>query len=319
MAAPKSPRKGSLQYWPRKRISKFLPSVNWSAIKDSKPLKGFIVYKAGMATVQVKDNTADSMTHGKRIFLPVTILECPAMKIFSVRFYKSGSVRNEILGDNLDKELKRKLKLPKDMKNEFQKEVEKIKHEHYDDIRIICYSQPRKISLKKTPDLVEIGLSGSFQDKLNFVKEKVGKEIFISDIFEKGNLVDSRGLTKGKGLCGPVKRMGLTLKAHKSEKGVRRPGSLGPWHPARVTFRVALAGQVGLFTRVIYNNKVIEIGKSESREISNIKNYGNIDGDFVILNGSVQGTAKRQLILTSALRPTKKQNKKNYEIVELVR
>jgi len=52
MAAPKSPRKGSLQFWPRKRASKILPSVNWEAITSNptKILKGFICYKAGMAS-----------------------------------------------------------------------------------------------------------------------------------------------------------------------------------------------------------------------------------------------------------------------------
>ena len=90
----------------------------------------------------------------------------------------------------------------------------------------------------------------------------MNKEIFISDIFEKGLLADARGLTKGKGLVGPVKRFGITLKQHKSEKGRRRPGSLGPWHPARVIFRVPMAGQLGMFKRVIYNNKIIKIGKA---------------------------------------------------------
>ncbi|MBS3094917.1 50S ribosomal protein L3 [Candidatus Pacearchaeota archaeon] len=318
MAAPKTPRKGSLQYWPRKRISKFLPSVNWSALKEgSKTLKGFIGYKAGMASAFVKDNSADSMTHGKKITVPVTILECPPMRIFSVRFYKNGIVKDEVLGDNLEKDLKRKLKIPKISKNECVKEIEKLKLEDYDNVRVICYSIPKRYAIKKTPDLIEIGLNGSIHDKINFVKEKTGKDIFVSDIFDKSQLVDSRGLTKGKGLCGPVKRMGLSLKGHKSEKGVRRPGSLGPWHPARVTYQVALAGQVGLFTRVLYNNKIIEIGKAGSRKIENVKNYGNVDGDFVVLTGSVQGPAKRQLLLTPALRETKKQKKKNYEVLEI--
>ncbi|VVB79687.1 50S ribosomal protein L3 [uncultured archaeon] len=318
MAAPKSPRKGSLQYWPRKRISKFLPSVNWSALNSSKPLKGFICYKAGMMSAYVKDETPDSMTKGKKIIVPVTILECPSMKIFSVRLYKHGIVKTEVLGDNLDKELKRVLKLPKENKNEAIKELEKIKPENYDELRIICYSQPKKAQIKKTPDLVEVGLSGSISEKLSFVKERIGKEIYVSDFFEKGQLVDTRGLTKGKGLCGPVKRMGLSLKSHKSEKGVRRPGSLGPWHPRRVTFRVAQAGQVGLFTRVIYNNKVLDVGKAGSRkELTNIKNYGNVNSDFVIVQGSVQGTAKRQLIITQPLRVTKKQNKKSLELIEI--
>src|SRR3990172_12174219 len=114
MAAPKAPRKGSLQFWPRKRASKLLPSVNWTAINsDSKGLKGFICYKAGMASAYVKDNTEHSMTKGKKIVLPVTILECPSMKILSVRFYKNGLVSKEILAENLDKELKRKIKMAK--------------------------------------------------------------------------------------------------------------------------------------------------------------------------------------------------------------
>ena len=59
MPTKKSPRKGSLQYWPRKRVDKFLPSVNWGAIPgdSEKKFKGFIAYKAGMVSAAVKDNT----------------------------------------------------------------------------------------------------------------------------------------------------------------------------------------------------------------------------------------------------------------------
>ncbi len=113
MPTKRSPRKGSLQFWPRKRANKFLPRVNWRAIDaDSKNIKGFICYKAGMKSAIVKDNTPDSMTKGKRIAVPVTILECPTMKIFSVRFYKYGKVMKDVLAENLDKELKRKVKVP---------------------------------------------------------------------------------------------------------------------------------------------------------------------------------------------------------------
>ena len=40
-------------------------------------------------------------------------------------------------------------------------------------------------------------------------------------MFEEG-IVDVRGLTKGKGTQGPVKRLGLTLRFHKTEKGQRK-------------------------------------------------------------------------------------------------
>jgi len=311
MPTRKSPRKGSLQFWPRKRATKFLPSVNWNAINSGKNLKGFICYKAGMASAYVKDNTPDSMTKGKRITVPVTILECPHLRIFSVRFYKDNKVVEEVLSENLEKDLKKKLKLPK----KSGAKIEDIKKE-YDDIKVIIYSQVKKSNIKKTPDLSEIGLTGNLEEKLSFIKEYSNKEISVLDVFEKGQLVDLRGLTKGKGLSGPVKRFGITLKSHKSEKGRRRPGSLGPWHPARVTFRAPQAGQLGMFTRIIYNNKIIDIGESQNK-FKNLKNFGDIKTDYIIVSGSVQGPSKRQLIISSPLRETKKQLKKNYELVEL--
>lgn len=311
MPTSKSPRKGSLQFWPRKRAAKYLPTTNWDAINSTKPLKGFICYKAGMASAAVKDDTNDSMTKGKNITIPVTILECPSMKILSVRFYKDGKVQTEILNDSLEKELKKKLKLPKT-----HKKLDSVKAEEYDDLRVIAYSLVKKAGIKKTPDIIEVGLNGSYEEKLAYVKENLGKELSVIDYFEKGQLVDLRGLTKGKGLQGPVRRFGITLKRAKSEKGRRRPGSLGPWHPARVIFRVPMAGQLGMFTRVVYNNTIVEIGNEETK-LKNIKNYGDVNSNYLVVKGSVQGSAKRQLILTQPLRPTKKQLKKNYEFIEL--
>ena len=314
MPARKSPRKGSLQFWPRKRARKALPSVNWNAINSNfiKNIKGFIGYKAGMASAYVKDNTPNSMTKGKKITIPITIIECPPIKILSVRFYKNSRVIKEILAESLDKELKKKIKLPKNKK----KFEEAVKDKEYDDIRIIVYSVVKNSNIKKTPDLSEIGLKGDIEEKLKFVKEHLNKEISVLEVFEKGQLIDLRGLTKGKGLQGPVKRFGIGLKAYKSEKGRRRPGSLGPWHPARVTFRAPQAGQLGMFTRIIYNNKIIDLGKAENK-FKNIKNFGDIKTDYIIVAGSVQGPAKRQLLITAPLRETKKQSKKNYEFLEL--
>ena len=312
MPTRKSPRKGSLQYWPRKRAAKRLPTTNWDAIDTSKPMKGFIAYKAGMASAAVKDSTEHSLTKGKNIVVPVTILECPTMKVFSVRFYKDGKVAKEILSSSLDKELKRKVKVPKS----YSKKLDSVKEDEFDDVRMIVYSQVKKTGIKKSPDMMEIGLSGSTEEKLNFVKEKFDKEISVADVFTKEELVDIRGVTKGKGLQGPVRRFGIQLKNQKSEKGRRRPGSLGPWHPARVIFRVPMAGQLGTFTRVVYNNKILDMGKAEGK-FKALKHFGDIKTDYIVVKGSVQGPKKRQLVLTQALRPTKKQTKKNLELIEL--
>jgi len=316
MPTKKSPRKGSLQYWPRKRAAKMLPSINWDAINSDKKLKGFICYKAGMKSAIVKDSTEHSMTKNKTKAVPATILECPPMKILSVRFYKDSKVAKEILAENLDKELKRQIKMPK--KNEgSKKKIDDIKESEYDDIRVICYSVVKKTNIKTKPDVAEVGINGDISEKLAFVKENLGKEISALDTFSEGQLVDLRGVTTGRGLCGPVKRFGITLKSHKSEKGQRRPGSLGPWHPARVIFRVPMAGQLGMFTRAIYNNKIVKMGKASDFELNNIKNYGDVKTDFLIVNGSIQGPSKRQLIATYPLRPTRKQSKKNFEFITL--
>ncbi|HPD81723.1 MAG TPA: 50S ribosomal protein L3 [Candidatus Pacearchaeota archaeon] len=317
MPSTKSPRKGSLQFWPRKRVNKFLPSVNWKAINSGKNLKGFIGYKAGMVSVEVKDLTPNSMTKDKKIIIPATVLECPPMKIYSIRFYKQGIVYKDILSESLDKELKRKIKLPK----EHSQKIDSIKNGEYDDVSIIVYSQVKKTAIKKKPDMTEIGLNGSLEEKMGFIKSHLNKEISLSEVFSSGELVDFRGLTKGKGFQGPVKRFGIHLRFHKSEKGVRKVGSIGPWHPAHVTFRVPMAGQLGMFTRVHYNQKIISLGKAQdlNEKLKGLKNYGNLNTDYLIAAGSVQGVPKRPLLITSTLRTSKIQKKKNYEFIEVKR
>ena len=303
------PRYGSLQFWPRVRAKKFLPSVNWSVV-SGEGLKGFIAYKAGMATAIVKDGTPKSMTPGKKLAVPVTVLEVPPMKIYSVRFYKSGKPVAEFVVSN-DKELKRVVRTAKTPATSAS--LDNVKD--FDEIRAIVYSLPKSMGIKKTPDMAEVAVGG--KDKLAVIKNLIGRELTISD-FWKGDLVDVRGLTKGKGLSGPVDRFGISLKAHKSEKGRRKPGSLGPWHPARVTFRVPLSGQMGMFTRVHYNLKVLSTGMSGEKMFKKpFKQYGTVKGQYILLHGSVQGPAMRQLLITQPIRPTLKQTRRKYDLIEV--
>ena len=78
-----------------------------------------------------------------------------------------------------------------------------------------------------------------------------------------------------------------------------------------------MAGQLGMFTRVVYNNKIIQIGKPGELNLKNITNYGDVKTDYIIIRGSVQGPHKRQILLTYPLRQTRKQIKKNFEFLEL--
>lgn len=306
------PRAGSLQFWPRKRANKPLPNANWNAIKKESGLLGFIGYKVGMGSVLTKDDSPDSMTKGKRIIVPTTIIECPPMKILSVRFYKNKNVVGEVVV-SVDKELKRKVKLPKSVKK-----IEDFKEE-FDDIRVIVYSGVIKTDIKKTPDLIELAIAGTKDDKMNFVKEKIGKTISISEVFSEG-VVDVRGVTTGLGIQGPVKKMGISLKSHKSEKGVRRPGNLAPWSPSRLTLATPLSGQLGYFTRIAYNNLILKVGQIKENDINKkggFMNYGKINTDYILVKGSVSGPQKRALLITHPIRPTKKTTKQKLEFVEL--
>ena len=71
-----------------------------------------------------------------------------------------------------------------------------------------------------------------------------------------------------------------------------------------------------MFTRVIYNSKILDFGKSDDK-FKGIKNYGDIKSDFIAVVGSVQGPCKRQLMITQPLRASKKQLKKHYEVIKI--
>jgi large subunit ribosomal protein L3 len=306
-------RSGSLQFYPRVRAKKIIPSVNWKPVgTGGNGLKGFIGYKVGMVSVFAKDNTEDSLTKGKRISIPATVLECPKMKVYSIRFYKNKKVKKDIVVSN-DKLLKKTLKVSKNLK-------ELGEESDFDEVRVIAYSLTKNTSIgKKKTDMIELALGGSNEEKLKWIKENLKNEISVRDIFREG-LVDVRAVTKGYGSQGPVKRFGIALKASKAEKGQRRPGSLAPWHPARVTFRAPQMGQTGFHNRMAYNNLIIQVGDAAESDINpaeGFHQYGKIKNDFIVIAGSLPGPKKRGLVLTSPIRPTKKQFKRKYEVLEL--
>ena len=310
-------RSGSLQFYPRVRAKKVIPSVNWKPVsKENIGFMGFVGYKVGMISVWAQDKTEHSMTKGKKISVPATIIECPVMKIYSVRFYKNGKVARDVVVSK-DKILKKSVKISK---KSVGSEQLVVGSEDFDDVRVILYSGVKKTCVDKNKvDLIEIGVLGTKDEKLSFVKENIGKEISVGDVFSEG-LVDVRGVTKGYGTQGPVKRFGIALKSHKSEKGRRRPGSLAPWHPSRVTFRAPQAGQTGYHNRITYNNLILEIGKTSEKDInrkSGFEHYGIVKTDYMILKGSIPGPQKRGLVITFAIRPTKYQAKKKLEVIEL--
>lgn len=293
-----------MQFWPRVRSRQRIARVRtWPKNHDTKPL-GFAGYKVGMTHLLIVDGNQNSLTKGQEIFCPVTVLECPPLKVASIKFYKNSQnishLVSEVFADNVDKELERALTIPKKK----GKEVE-----NFDFIRLVCYTQPKLTGIgKKTPELFEIALGGNKEQQLKLAKEKLGGEINVSEVFKAGQQLDAHAITKGKGFQGPIKRFGISLRQHKSEKSRRNPGSLGAWRAqGHIMWRTAHAGKMGYHLRTEYNKWIVKIG-NKSDEISTkggFLNYGVVKNPYILIKGSVSGTQKRLIRFTDAIRPKK--------------
>ncbi|MEM3126761.1 MAG: 50S ribosomal protein L3 [Candidatus Woesearchaeota archaeon] len=317
MPKPERPRYGSMQFWPRVRAKKETARVRtWSVNSETKPL-GFAGYKASMCHIIYTDAKPNSMTNGEDIACPATIIECPPIKVVGIQFYKKTpyglKTSSQLLSQNLDKRLAKKICLPK----KFGKEAE-----NFDDLRLIVHTQPKLTGIgKKTPEIFQIGLGGNKEDKLKFAKEKLGKEIFISEVFKDGQLIDIHGVTKGKGFQGPVKRFGVGLRSHKSEKTKRAPGALGA-SPGEMhmMYRVAHAGKMGYHLRTNFNQWLMKISNKpeEVKTSGGLQNYGVVKNSYVLIKGSVQGPKKRLVMMTYPIREPKKSYKDAPNIQRLI-
>ncbi len=305
MPTPHTPRSGTMQFWPRKRAKRMYPRIRtWQASEF--PLSGFPGYKAGMTHVVYTDTEKNSLTKGEEVSSPVTVVECPPIKIVSVRIYKkniSGKLqpaKEFFVGKT--KELSRKMIVPKN-----QKQFGEIKPEDFEILSVLVHTQPKLVGLKKRPEIFEIKLSGKKEDQIKFVKDNIDKDITIEQVFKPGQYVDSHAVTKGKGLQGPVKRFGIDLKRHKTEKSRRNPGAIGVWYTRWHMFRVPHAGQTGFHQRTEYNKQIFRIS-SNPEEINpegGFLKYGKIKNTFLLVKGSLGGSRKRLVILTKAMRQTK--------------
>ncbi|HHI04074.1 MAG TPA: 50S ribosomal protein L3 [Candidatus Woesearchaeota archaeon] len=302
----RQPRSGSLQFWPRKRAKKEIPRRRTLSKSSEYGLLGFAGYKVGMTHLVVIETNKHSHKKGEEISIPVTMIECPPLKIKSVRLYKKINLAMKVVKEidlyKKDKELSKKLTLSK-KPSAF--DLAKLSHE-YDDVRVLVYTQPRLTGIgKKKPELFELSLGGSVEDKLRFVKENIGKEITLKEIFNDGDLVDLKAVTRGKGFQGPVKRFGISIRHHKSEKSIRNPGSLGPWcAQGHIMWRVAHAGKMGYHLRTEYNKQILKI-ITEPKDIvfkGGIINYGNVKNPVILIKGSVAGPKKRLIIFQKAIR-----------------
>jgi len=262
-----------------------------------------------MLHVLTFDNNQNSTSKGQQISFAVTVVECPSLKPLSLRLYKKNPYgfysSADIFASNFNKELARKIRVPQKTKNNINtiKNFEN-KINEYDDLSLRVYTQPVK---KKKPEIFEIKVSGKdIKEKFDYAKTLLNKDINLKDVFQEGVYVDIHAVTKGKGFQGPVKRFGVSLKSHKSEKKRRSPGNLGSWTPKKVHWAVGQHGQMGSHTRTEYNKLIISIKNPEDvNPKGGFPHYGFVKNNCLLIRGSIPGPIKRVIRMSDAIRKSK--------------
>jgi len=192
-------------------------------------------------------------------------------------------------------------------------------------VRVIAHTQIRKIKIRqKKAHIIEIQVNGgTVAEKVDFAyKELFEKAIPFDGVFAKDEQIDICSVTKGKGFQGVVKRWGVTKLPRKTHKGLRKVACIGAWHPSRVSYAVARAGQKGYHHRTEMNKKIYRIGKAAWSEagrdnattefdltkktinpMGGFPGFGYVNEDYVMLKGCVGGHKKRAITLRKSVVP----------------
>lgn len=336
----RAPRHGSLGFLPKKRTRHHRGRIR-SFPKDNSSvpphLTAFIGFKAGMTHCVREIERPGSKLHKKEAVEAVTILECPPMVGVGVVGYVATpnglrtltTVWASHLGDEVKRRFyknwykcKRKAftkyaKKAAEKPQDIEFELNRIK-DYCQVVRLLAHTQIRKVKLRqKVAQLLEIQVNGGdVAAKVQFAKEYFEKEIEIAKVFTEGETVDICGATKGHGYEGVVARWGVTRLPRKTHRGLRKVACIGAWHPARVKFTVARAGQRGYHHRTEINKRILRIGtkgdaKSASTDadlteksitpVGGFPHYGEVNEDWLMIKGCVAGTKKRPVTIRKSL------------------
>ncbi|WP_428324243.1 50S ribosomal protein L3 [Nitrosopumilus sp.] len=323
-----SPRRGSLAYSPRVRAKSMEARIRaWPKLDSEEPkILAHCGFKAGCVQIVSIDDREKVPNAGKQLVSLGTVLVTPPVLILGIRGYsKDHDGRHaefDVYAEDIPKSIAKEISLKNKQENALEnaeKSLKKIK-----EIFAIVAISPSAAGLEqKKPYIFEASVSGGdIPKQFSHVKELLGKEIKIDQIFETGASVDVAAITKGKGWQGVLKRWNVKKKQHKSRKTVREVGSLGPISPQSVMYTVPRAGQFGFHQRVEYDKRIMIMGNTDDDKLKinpdgGFKHFGLVKGDFIILKGSVPGAYRRLIKLRSQIRNVPdKVNKPN--ILEVV-
>lgn len=342
------PRCGSLAFLPRKRASTMRGRIKTFPADDAavKPhFTAFLGFKAGMSHVVRDIDRPDCRWLNKReICEPVTVIETPPMVVVGLVGYVKTPIGLRALktvwADYLSEEARRRFyrhwagaKKKAFVKYEAKNDVETNRPKDKDlanilkyaqVVRAIAHTQPSKVKLgPKKANIFEVQVNGgAVKDKVSFITQQFEKEVAVDNVFEQDEVVDTIAINKGHGFEGVIHRWGVTRLPRKTHRGLRRVACIGAWHPARVRYTVARAGQHGCHHRTELNKKIYKIGKKGAEvdakapyadftqkpttPMGGFVWYGNVDEDHLIVKGSVPGPRKRLITLRKGLYGSRK-------------
>jgi len=335
------PRHGSLGFLPRKRATRHRGKVK-SFPKDDQTkaphLTAFLAYKAGMTHILRDVDKPGSKAHKKEVVEAVTVLECPPLVVVGVVGYvetpQGLRALTTVWAQHLNDEVRRRFyknwykskkkaftryaKKYADGQKEIDTELNRIK-QYCQVVRLIAHTQIKKVRVgQKKAHMMEIQVNGGdIAAKVDFAVGYFEKQVPVDAVFAMNEMIDVIGVTKGHGYEGVTTRWGCTRLPRKSHRGLRKVACIGAWHPAKVQYSVARAGQNGYHHRTEMNKKIYRIGKAEAADkggstefdltekginpVGGFPHYGLVREDFIIVKGCVVGPRKRVVTLRKSL------------------
>jgi large subunit ribosomal protein L3e len=314
-------------------------------------------YKAGMTHILREVNKPGSKVHKKEAVEAVTIIETPPMNVVGLVGYvetpRGLRTLTTVWAEHLSESLKRRFykNWYRGKKKAFSKYAAALSASKADleeqlarmkkycqVIRVLAHTQIRKVKLRqKKAHLMEIQVNGgSVADKVDFGFGLFEKKIPVDSVFSQDDMIDTIGVTRGHGYTGVTTRWGTTRLPRKTHRGLRKVACIGAWHPARVQFSVARAGQDGYHHRTEINKKIYRIGAAAFPEggkfnpnattttdltvkaitpLGGFPHYGEVNEDYVMIKGGVVGSKKRVITLRKSLIP--QTNPRAMEKIEL--
>merc|ERR1712179_455221 len=347
-----APRHGSKGFLPKKRASRHRGKVKAFPVDSkSKPvhLTAFVGYKAGMTHIVREVDRPGSKSNKKEIVEAVTIVETPPMMVVGCTGYietpNGMRTLKTIWAEHLSEECRRRFyknwyrskkkaftkasqKWNDDAgKKEIERDFGKMK-KYCKTIRAICHTQTKLLKKRqKKAHIIEVQVNGgTISQKVDWVREHMEKAVPVTSVFAQDENIDIIGVTKGKGFKGVTSRWHCKKLPRKTHKGLRKVACIGAWHPSRVQFAVARAGQKGYHHRTEINKKIYRIGAgihtvdgklvknngstefdAEEKSINpmgGFPHYGEVNNDFLMIKGGVAGPKKRVLTLRKSLMTT---------------